>query len=84
VPFQFLLKCYNIQTFSDRGQEDEATLKFTDLPSNPAFRTAVVWAVSKNITDGTTPTTCSPENICPRSQAITFIHMANVKIFNGD
>ena len=59
------------------GQEDERTLKFTDLPTNAAFRTAMVWAIHESITSGTTPTTCSPDNICPRSQAVTFIYGAN-------
>jgi len=59
------------------GQEDERTLKFTDLPTNAAFRTAMVWAIHEGITSGTTPTTCSPDNICPRSQAVTFIYGAN-------
>ena len=55
------------------GTEDEVTKQFTDLPSNPVFKSAIVWAIHAGVTKGTTPTTCSPDNICPRSQAITFM-----------
>ena len=64
------------------GKEYEQTLKFTDLPTNEIFRTAIVWAIHEGVTAGTTPTTCSPDNICPRSQAITFIYGANKKYFS--
>lgn len=65
------------EPLSGKGQEDEVAQKFTDLPSNSVFRTAVVWAVKNNVTAGTTPTTCSPDDVCARSQAITFIHVAD-------
>jgi len=60
-----------------KGKENEVAQTFTDLPSNKVFRTAVVWAITADVTSGTTPTTSSPDNICPRSQAITFIYQAD-------
>ena len=46
---------------------------FTDVPSGSYYEDAVIWAVSKGITSGTTKTTFSPNSICTRAQAVTFL-----------
>jgi hypothetical protein len=38
------------------------------------FFNAVLWAVSKNITKGTSETTFSPNDSCTRAQVVTFLY----------
>ena len=38
------------------------------------YYTAVIWAVEKNITNGTGPDTFSPEKTCTRAEIVTFLH----------
>jgi hypothetical protein len=40
------------------------------------YHDAVLWAVEKGITSGTTGTTFSPDKICTRAQAVTFLWRA--------
>lgn len=47
---------------------------FTDVEPGDYWYDAVLWAVSKGITDGTSATTFSPNNICTRGQAVTFLY----------
>ena len=49
---------------------------FTDVPSGAYYEDAVVWAVKKGITSGTTATTFSPDGSCTRAQAVTFLWRA--------
>lgn len=49
---------------------------FTDLPSNAAYAQAVAWAVSQEITEGTSDTTFSPNATCTRGQIMTFLYRA--------
>lgn len=49
---------------------------FTDVPSNEWFSTPVMWAVENGITNGTSPTTFSPEDTCTRGQIVTFLWRA--------
>ena len=49
------------------------TFKFTDVPSSAWYFTSVQWAVANNITSGTSATTFSPDAICTRAQAVTFL-----------
>ena len=58
------------------GREDEATVKFTDVPANAYYTTAVTWAVnsSTQVTQGTSTTTFSPNKTCSRAEGITFIY----------
>ncbi len=49
---------------------------FTDVPADAWYTDAVLWAVRKGITTGTTETTFSPENLCTRAQAILFLYRA--------
>lgn len=53
-----------------------------------ALPRAVAWALSENITQGTSETTFSPKNSCTRGQIATFLHRArendDLKIKSGD
>ncbi|MCI5898367.1 MAG: S-layer homology domain-containing protein [Firmicutes bacterium] len=49
---------------------------FTDVTSGAYYEDAVIWAVSKGITSGTTETTFSPDASCTRAQAVTFLWRA--------
>ena len=47
---------------------------FTDVPSNAYYAAAVRWAVSHNITSGTSSSTFSPNGFCTRGQIVTFLY----------
>ena len=47
---------------------------FTDVPGGQYYTDAVLWAVSKNITNGTSATAFSPNNPCTRGQIVTFLY----------
>jgi len=49
-------------------------LTFSDVPSNAYYYEAVSWAISNEITNGTSSTTFSPDDSCTRAQAVTFIY----------
>ena len=49
---------------------------FTDVASGDYFYKAVLWAVEKGITDGTSATTFSPNDPCTRAHVVTFLHRA--------
>ena len=49
---------------------------FTDVPSGAYYEDAVVWAVKKGITSGTSETTFNPDGNCTRAQAVTFLWRA--------
>ena len=49
---------------------------FTDVKEDSFFYDAVLWAVSKEVTNGTTATTFSPEETCTRGQVVTFLWRA--------
>lgn len=51
-------------------------LSFTDVPDGSYYYDAVNWAVSNGITNGTSATTFSPDNICTRAQMVTFLWRA--------
>ena len=49
---------------------------FIDVPAGSYYEDAVIWAVDKGITTGTDATHCSPDGICTRAQAVTFLWRA--------
>lgn len=49
---------------------------FTDVPSGAYYEDAVIWAVKKGITSGTSATTFDPNGNCTRAQAVTFLWRA--------
>lgn len=50
---------------------------FNDVKSTDYFADAVLWAVEKNITSGTSKTTFSPNATCTKAQILTFLWRAN-------
>ena len=53
-----------------------SAMPFTDVRENAYCHDAVLWALGKGITDGTTPATFSPGANCTRAQAVTFLWRA--------
>ena len=49
---------------------------FTDVPAGSYYEDAVIWAVDKGITGGTSATTFSPDATCTRAQIVTFLWRA--------
>ncbi len=49
---------------------------FTDVSNSAYYYDAVLWAVEKGVTGGTTATTFSPNNPCTRAQIVTFLWRA--------
>ena len=47
---------------------------FSDVPAGRYYTDAVLWAVAKEITNGTSTTTFSPDNPCTRGQIVTFLY----------
>ncbi|MBQ3702500.1 MAG: S-layer homology domain-containing protein [Oscillospiraceae bacterium] len=58
---------------SGRPEPELEELPFTDVPADAAYRTAVLWAMEKGITSGTSATTFSPDTLCTRAHALTFM-----------
>ncbi len=54
----------------------EGTHPFTDVPEGTFYHDAVIWALSRSITTGTTDTTFSPKDLCTRAQAVLFLYRA--------
>ena len=49
---------------------------FTDVKEGQYYYKAVLWALEKGITTGTSATTFSPNSGCTRGQVVTFLHRA--------
>ena len=47
---------------------------FLDVPAGAYFTDAVLWAVSKEITNGVTPNSFGPDSPCTRGQIVTFLY----------
>ena len=52
---------------------------FEDVPKSGIDAIIVNWAVENGITDGTSDTTFSPDEICTRGQIVTFLYRAYAK-----
>ena len=50
------------------------THPFSDVTASHYFHDAVIWAVSKAITNGTSAATFSPNDFCTRGQIVTFLY----------
>ena len=51
-----------------------STNPFKDVKAGLYYTDAVLWAVSKNITNGTSATMFSPDSPCTRGQIVTFLY----------
>lgn len=56
---------------------------FTDVVSGSYYEKAVAWAIENGITVGTSATTFSPDMICTRAHAVTFLARAVRAIASG-
>ena len=67
-----------IVTFLWRYEEQPAPAgtnnPFADVKPSAYFGSAVLWAVEKGITNGTSATTFDPEDACTRAQVVTFLY----------
>ena len=52
---------------------------FADVRTSAYFGSAVLWAVERGITNGTSATTFAPEDTCTRAQVVTFLYRDIVK-----
>ena len=50
---------------------------FTDVPSGNWYEQSLLWALENNITMGLTDTTFGPNEVCSRSQVVTFLYRAD-------
>ena len=57
-------------------QAEEPSRVFVDVKTGDYFYDAVLWAVEKGITNGTSAETFSPEAPCTRAQIVTFLYRA--------
>ena len=57
-------------------QAEEPSRVFVDVKTGDYFYDAVLWAVEKGITNGTSAETFSPEEPCTRAQIVTFLWRA--------
>ena len=68
-----------IVTFLWHAQSTPATdgaLPFTDVADDAYYADAVLWAVTEEVTKGTSDTTFSPDADCTRAQIVTFLWRA--------
>ena len=59
-----------------KAEQSTGKNPFTDVPAGSYYEDAVIWAVDKGITTGTSTTTFNPNGICTRAQAVTFLWRA--------
>ena len=69
-----------IVTFLWRYKNEPAPTKsdnpFTDVQTDQYYYKAVLWAVEKGVTKGTSETKFSPDSTCTRAQIVTFLYRA--------
>lgn len=56
------------------GSPEAEAASFTDVPASADYAKAVAWAVENGVTDGTSPTTFSPDTVCTRGHIVTFLY----------
>ena len=55
-------------------QVDTTANPFTDVAADSYYLTSILWAVENGITDGTSDNEFSPNVVCNRGQAVTFLY----------
>ena len=60
-----------------KPEPTEGTNPFTDVKEGAYYYKAVLWAVEKGITNGTSETTFDPDETCTRAQVVTFLWRAD-------
>ena len=59
-----------------KAEQSTGKNPFTDVPAGSYYEDAVIWAVDKGITTGTSATTFNPDATCTRAQIVTFLWRA--------
>ena len=54
-------------------------VSFTDVSPNAYYAPAIRWATSRGITNGTTPSTFSPDAPCTKAQIVTFLYRSRFR-----
>ena len=80
IPMYYLLEANNklaAEIKSEKYEEPaDSSNPFTDVPADAYYHDAVLWALDKNVTTGTSKTTFSPSATCTRGQVVTFLWRA--------
>ena len=74
--FENVKKNHTIEVVFMKAGGNSQTGVFVDVPSGSYYEEAVNWAVENGITKGTDATHFSPNGICTRAQAVTFLWRA--------
>ena len=74
--FENVKKNHTIEVVFMKASGNPQTGVFVDVPEGSFYEEAVNWAVEKGITTGTDATHFSPDGICTRAQAVTFLWRA--------
>ncbi len=74
--FENVKKNHTIEVVFMKANGNPQTGVFVDVPEGSYYEEAVNWAVEKGITTGTDATHFSPDGICTRAQAVTFLWRA--------
>ena len=74
--FENVKKAHTIEVVFMKSSGNPQTGVFVDVPEGSYYEEAVNWAVEQGITQGTDATHFSPDGICTRAQAVTFLWRA--------
>ena len=74
--FENVKKNHTVEVVFMKASGNPQTGVFVDVPEGSYYEEAVNWAVEKGITTGTDATHFSPDGICTRAQAVTFLWRA--------
>ena len=71
--FENVRRTHTIEVIFMKANGNPQTGVFVDVPEGSYYEDAVDWAVENGITKGTDDTHFSPDGICTRAQAVTFL-----------
>ena len=74
--FENVSRIHTIEVIFMKANGNPQTGVFVDVATGSYYEDAVDWAVEKGITKGTDDTHFSPDGICTRAQAVTFLWRA--------
>lgn len=57
-----------------RPEPESQSVSFEDVPQDAYYRTAVLWALEKGVTSGTSAATFEPDAKCTRAQIVSFLY----------
>ena len=74
--FEKVSRTHTIEVIFMKANSNPQTGVFVDVAAGSYYEDAVDWAVENGITQGTDDTRFSPDGICTRAQAVTFLWRA--------